>query len=244
MAEETIQSTGTTPTTTETTTVPVVGLETGKSQNDGLASALGDGTGAKAPPTGTGDAQDKPAGDGKDAKPSPAPEKYEAWKVPEGYELDAGLVEEASPIFKKLGLNQDQTQELVDFYSKHALKTSEANNEAFWNLRKEWRDGMIKDEALGKLVDKSGKHGPDSPLVVTINRALDGLQNPKLVADFKDAMELTGAGDNPAFVRILHALASKVTEGTTYAVGGPTKGNSSRPTAGAALYPSLPSSQG
>ena len=239
MAEETIQPTVPIPTTTVTTIPPADGLAMVKDPkgDGGLAAALGDGTGAKTPPV---DPATPKVGD----KPTTAPEKYEAWKVPEGYELDAGLVEEASPIFKELGLNQEQSQKLVDFYSKHALKTSEANNEAFWNLRKEWRDGMIKDEALGKLVDKTGKHGPESPLVMTINRALDGLQNPKLVADFKDAMELTGAGDNPAFVRVLHALASKVTEGTTYATGGPTKGNASRPTAGAALYPSLPSSQG
>src|SRR5262249_32010915 len=97
---------------------------------------------------------------------------------------------------------------------------------------------------LGKLVGSNGNFGPDSELVRTVNQALDGLQNPKLVSDFKDAMELTGAGDNPAFVKVLYALASKVTEGTTYPTGGVPTAAQKRPSAAAAVFPNLPSSQG
>jgi hypothetical protein len=178
------------------------------------------------------------------------PEKYDAWTVPEGYELDAGLVDEASPIFKELGLTQEASQKLVDFYAKHALKSSDDAMKAWMETRSEWREDMKSDPVLGKLVGKDGNFGPDSPLVRTINRALDGLQNPKLVSDFKAAMNLTGGGDNPAFVQVLHALASKVTEGTSYASGSPTNIDPKtgqvrgRPSAGAALYPSLPSASG
>jgi hypothetical protein len=175
---------------------------------------------------------------------SGAPEKYADWKLPDGYELDAGVAAEAEPIFRELGLPQDAAQKLVDFYAKHALASSKENLDAWMDTRQEWRDSMKSDPVLGKLVGKDGNFGPDSPLISTINRALEGLQNPKLVADFKAAMNLTGAGDNPAFVAVFHALASKLTEGTSYARGEPTKTNSSRPTAGAALYPNLPPAGG
>lgn len=244
MVDETSpSSTGGTTTTTETTTAPAGGSGTGTGQtNDGgLAAALGDGTGKTPAEVKSGDTPPKP----EDKAPSGAPEKYEAWKVPEGYELDAGLVEEASPIFRELGLSQEQTQKLVDFYSKHSIKSAEdlrkAGQDAYRDMRTEWRESMLSDEVLGKLTDKAGKHGPDSPLVVTVNRALDSLQNPKLVSDFKAAMDLTGAGDHPAFVRVLHALASKVTEGTSYAAGGPVKEAGKRPSPAAAMYPHLPS---
>ena len=192
---------------------------------------------------------DKPA----EAKASGAPEKYEAWSVPDGYELDQGLVDEASPIFKELGLSQEASQKLVDFYAKHALATNKEVMDAWTATRTEWRESMKTDPDLGKLVGKDGNFGPDSPLIQTVNRALDGLQNPKLVSDFKAAMDLTGAGDNPAFVRVLHALASKVTEGTSYAKGDPAKASvdprtgqlrEGRPSAAAAIYPNLPSAGG
>jgi len=154
--------------------------------------------------------------------------------------LDTGVSEAGSKIFKELNLTQDQAQKLVDFYSEHAIKSSKEVLDVWTSTRKEWREGIVNDPQLGKLTGSNGNFGPDSALIVTVNRALDGLQNPKLVSDFKDAMELTGAGDNPAFVKVLYALASKVTEGTTYARGEPSKTANARPTAGAALYPNLP----
>ena len=232
MADEPTPS-STEPTEKTTETLTVLG--------DGLAKATGQ-TGDP-PPTLGGDAPAVTPTD-KPVVPAGAPEKYADWKLPTGYELDAGVSEAGSKLFKELNLPQEMAQKLVDFYSEHALKTSKENLDFWAETRKGWREDIKSDPALGKLVGSDGNFGLDSPLVATVNRALDGLQNPKLVSDFKEAMELTGAGDNPAFVRVLHALASKVTEGTTYAVGGPTKGSSSRPTAGAALYPSLPSSQG
>jgi hypothetical protein len=215
-------STDPTVTTTPITTPPGAGSETGR--ND-PPTALGAGLGATPP--------EPPAG---------APEKYGDWKLPEGYQLDTGVSETASGLFKELNLTQDQAQKLVDFYSEHAIKSSKETLDAWTATRKEWRDGIAADPQLGKLTGSNGNFGPDSALVVTVNRALDGLQNPKLVSDFKDAMELTGAGDNPAFVKVLYALASKVTEGTTYAKGEPSKAANARPTAGAALYPNLPAS--
>jgi len=249
-------STDVTQTTNGTGTPPGDGPGTGTNPKDStndtsIAAALtAAGDAAKPAPSAEGD-QPKPGETPpKDApKPSGAPEKYEAWKVPEGYELDTGLSEEVNPIFKELGLTQEQAQKLVDFYSKHSIKSAEdmqkAGNEAFWALRREWRDSLLKDPETGKLTGKDGKHGPDSPLISTISKALDGLQNPKLVTDFKAAMELTGAGDNPAFVKVLHALAKQVTEGDSYAGGGKPLDQSKRPTsAAAAIFPHLPSQSG
>lgn len=226
MADEPLSpsSTEPTPTTSETTT------------------ALGDGL-AKAPET----KSDGPAldlGASKQAPPAAAPEKYEAWKVPEGYELDPEVKTEAEPLFKELGLSQDAAQKLVDLYSKHSIKSLEEHNKSasdWWAKRQQdWREELKRDPQVGKLVGSNGNFGPDSAVVQTVNRALDGLQNPKLVSDFKEAMDLTGAGNNPAFVKVLYALASKVTEGTSYAANGnPVRPNAGRPTPGAAMYPNL-----
>jgi hypothetical protein len=209
----------------------------GSAQETGPTTALGKGLGGT---------EAKVEGDTtKTEPPAGAPEAYQPWKVPEGYELDTGVADAGSKIFKELNLTQDQAQKLVDFYSEHSIKSVKERDDAVTNFWKtthdEWRAAMKSDPVLGKLAGDDGNFGPTSPVVVTVNRALDGLQNPKLVSDFKDAMELTGAGNNPAFVRVLYALASKVTEGTTYARGEPSKEGSKRPPPGAALYPNLPS---
>lgn len=172
--------------------------------------------------------------------PKPAvPEKYADWKLPDGYELDTGISEKASGLFKELGLSQEQGQKLVDLYSAEAVKSHQEMIDAFWAQRREWRDQMKSDPDLKDLRFNGDTIAADSPLVTTVNRALEGLQNSKLVADFKAAMNDTGAGDNPAFVKVLYALAKQVTEGTTYAQGQPVK-PAARPRPGAALYPDLP----
>jgi hypothetical protein len=226
MADENLQSTDATPTTNVTTTPPVAGLGTGTSPTN-EPTTLG-----AAPPTSP-----------KPEDRTPAPAEYTAWTVPEGYELDAGVVAEAAPLFKELGLDQTQAQKLVDFYSKHALGASKQALDAYQNTRTEWVEGMKSDPVLGKLVGKDGAFGTDSPLMTTINQALDGLQNPKLVSDFRAAVDLTGAGDNPAIVRVIYALASMVTEGTQHVTGGPTTVRTGPRTAAAAIYPNLPSAQ-
>lgn len=224
MADEpTTQSTGETPTTTGTTI------------------ALGAGLGTESPPKPTEGSLAAALGDGKGEQPAGAPETYADWNVPEGYELDKGVAEEALPIFKKLNLTQEQGQELVDFYAKHAMKSQKEAIDYWSKTQADWRESIKNDPVLGKLAGANGNFGPDSQLVTTVNRALDGLQNPKLVSDFKEHMELTGAGNSPAFVRVLYALASKVTEGTSYPTGGVSRAAVSRPTAAAAMYPNLPS---
>lgn len=174
---------------------------------------------------------------------SAAPEKYEAWKTPDGYEIDPEAIKDAEPLFRELGLSQEKAQKLIDLYSKHGIKSLEEHNaraSKWWNDRQQkWRDDMKKDPELSKLVGSNGNFGPDSPIVQTVNRALDGLQNPKLVSDFKEAMDSTGAGNNPAFVKVFYALASKVTEGTSYASNGNPVNLSRRPTAAGAMYPNL-----
>jgi hypothetical protein len=222
----TIGSIGSTPTTNETTTPPVAGSETGTAQTN-EPTTLGAAP-SPAPPK----APDSPAG---------APEAYTPWTLPQGYELDASIAEKANPIFKELGLSQEQAQKLVSFYSENALTTSKGALESMQNTRREWVEGMKSDPALSKLVGKDGGFGPDSRLMTTINQALDGLQNPKLVSDFRAAADLTGAGDNPAIVRVIYALASMVTEGNQHVVGNPVNSKQGPKTAASAIYPNLPS---
>lgn len=174
------------------------------------------------------------------AKAAGAPETYADFKAPEGYEIDKAAIEAAAPIFKELNLNQDQAQKLVDFYATQNKDAAEAPYKAWENLRNEWRDSVIKDPALG-----DGKAGLRPEVNATIGRAIDSL-DPAVAKDFREALVLTGAGDNPAFVKAFYNLAKQLGEGTLVKGGGPSPGGQASPSAprsaAAALYPNLPTS--
>lgn len=163
-----------------------------------------------------------------------APETYADFKVPEGYTLDKATLEAASPIFKELNLSQDQAQKLVDFYSKTQQASAEKPYQDYIATRKGWAD-QVKAEFGNQLPE----------IKATIGRALSTLPAETSKA-FREAMDLTGAGDNPAFVKVFADLAKRATEGRPVTPGGVAPvtepGKTARPTQAAALFPKLPSS--
>jgi hypothetical protein len=149
--------------------------------------------------------------------------------------LDEGVSKEISGIFKGLNLSQEQGQKLVDFYT---AKTAESANEPY----KVWQETQ---EAWVKEVKNDPQLGPRlNEVKTTISRAIDGLNDPKLARDFREAMDYTGAGNNPAFIRAFWKLAQVVTEGGHVAGGGPSAAGQRRaneaPSAARAMYPNLP----
>lgn len=165
-----------------------------------------------------------------------APEKYEDFKVPEGFTLDGEVATEAGAIFKDLNLSQAAAQRLVDFY---VGKTKEAADAPF----KLWQDTQERWIGEAKADKEIGGKLPEVKQVVS--RAIDSLGDPALAQSFREAMDITGAGNHPAFIKAFYKLAQKVTEGTHVAGGGPSPAGQKRPgsqpeTAAKALYPTLP----
>lgn len=173
----------------------------------------------------------------KDTKaPEGAPEKYEAFTVPEGFTLDETVSAEAGKIFKELELSQVAAQKLVDFYISKTTEAADAPY-ALWKEQNDtWVKEIMSDPKLGHRISEVKR---------TISLAIDGLGDPTLAQGFREAMDYTGAGNNPAFIRAFYALAQKVTEGTHVSGNGPSKlgqqapGRVSGPGA-AAMYPNLP----
>ena len=164
-----------------------------------------------------------------------APETYAQFTVPSGYELDPKVMEEATPMFKAMGLNQENAQKLVDFYVN---KTTASANEPYrvWNdMQAKWVDEVKRDPILGPRLND---------VRTTISRAIDGMNDPKLAREFREAMDFTGAGNHPAFIRAFYKLAQAVTEGRHVVGNGPSPGGQGRqgevPSAAKAMYPNLP----
>lgn len=167
-----------------------------------------------------------------------APEKYEAFKVPEGWELDAKVSEEASTLFKGMNLSQEQAQQMVDLYSKHSIETQNALLDGVRRQNEEWQAAVKADPEIGGKLDVVKQ---------TVSRALDSLGDPGLVRDFKEAMDYTGAGNHPAFIKAFYKLAARLTEGTLVRGNGPSPHGTPEPVrrpGASAMYPTLPSSGG
>ena len=177
-----------------------------------------------------------------ESKEEGAPDKYEDFKTPEGFELDPEVVKEGGALFKKHNLSQSAAQELVDFYIRQTKDAFEAPFNAYVDKRQEWRDEISADPDIGG----SKLNG----VRTSIGRLLDVPGDPKLTEAFRAAMDYTGAGDNPAVVKWLHAISQKLGEGSPVRGRGMVEvtreGQVVRPgqsnvSAAAAIYPHLSS---
>lgn len=191
---------------------------------------------------------DKPADD---TKPAPAavtgagaPETYADFKAPEGLTLDPKLIQDALPLFKELNLSQDQAQKLIDQQSKLMAQAAKAPLDAVTTMRNGWKSQVAADADIRAAVS-GDKTGLDA-VKVDVSRALNALGDAKLASEFKDAMDLTGAGDHPAFIKTFWKLSQFITEGTHVAGKGPSSEGQRdpskpvKPTPAQALYPRNP----
>ncbi len=176
------------------------------------------------------------------AKPTPeaptgAPEAYTNFTLPEGVKLEGETLKSAQELFKALNLPQDGAQRLVDFHLGQIRAATEASSKAYDDMRAGWQTAAKADPEIGPKMTQIKEN---------VGRLYDAIADPKLVGEFKQIMDLTGAGDNPAFIKVLNKLSSFVTEGRHVTGAQPSKfgqqapGTNERPSTAHALYPNNP----
>lgn len=175
---------------------------------------------------------EKKADEKTEAKPG-APEKYE-FKAPEGFTLDEKAVEDATKVFKELGLPQEGAQKLIDLYVAKANEAAQAPYDLWKETQEKWVGEIKADPEIGGKLDQ---------VRAATSKVIDSL-GPKLAGEFREAMEFTGAGNNPAFVKAFYSLAQRLTEGGHVTGSGPSKQSQSTtgqavPSAAEAIYPHL-----
>ena len=130
------------------------------------------------------------------------PEKYEI-KIPDGMEVDKAMLEEATPMFKELGLSQEKAQKVIDFYSTKVLPAFVKRSADTWNAQKEsWAAEVKKDPEIGGTkFDASVK---------SAQRVLNTLGTDAL----KKVFDEYGLGNHPEFVRVFARMATHLKEDT------------------------------
>ena len=153
--------------------------------------------------------------------------EYGELTMPEGYTLSEEGTQELHEFGKKNGLSQEALQAVVELsaqnvqdnlqaYDQHLGQNWTATREAWANevkghpelggdnLPKTVADANTAIKSFGKMIEIMGDDG--KPVLGT-----DG--KPRMTNDVAQALEVTGAGDHPAIVRMFAQLGGLVGEG-------------------------------
>lgn len=167
-----------------------------------------------------------------DKKPAGPPEKYEF------KDADPKLVEKVAPVFKELGLTQEGAEKLVGVWNEQVQALSDHLTAEVDRQQTEWQNAVFTDATLG-----NGKDDVKPEVRQNINAVFTAIGDQKLVGAFKEAMDLTGVGNHPAFVRLMNQVGKLLCESKPIQ-GNPPPGDGKQPGGGpgaAAMYPGLKS---
>jgi hypothetical protein len=138
------------------------------------------------------DPKDKPAG---------APEKYEDFKLPEGVVIPDEVKGEYLNLFKEANLTQEAAQKLIDFQIGVEKKAADALTKHWDATHATWKKAITEDKDFG------GEKFKESLALAKAALASE-FADPELA----EALEVTGAGNNPAVFRLLARLGKAVSD--------------------------------
>lgn len=149
-----------------------------------------------------GKTPDKPDGQA-DGKTEAVPETYEAFTLPDGVQLDEAVLAQATPVFKDVGLNQEQAQKLVSFYAGMQAEAAAQQVADFNKIKSEWAGELKADSEFG---------GENLSKTTGATKALIGkFGSPRLLNDLKE----WGWGNHPEFQRMCARINAALSPDTT-----------------------------
>lgn len=140
--------------------------------------------------------EDGKADEGKDG----APEQYQDFKLPDGFEIDKADLAELTPLLQEVGATQEQAQHLIDLQTKVMQKASDAQQKVWADTQSDWRDTAQNDEEYGK-----GKYNESVGLARKAVREIGG-------AGLSKALDETGMGNHPEFIRFFYRVGKAIGE--------------------------------
>lgn len=132
----------------------------------------------------TDDKKDGGATDSK-SKSAGAPTEYKDFTLPEGQTVDTETAIDFKAVSKEYGLTQEQAQKLVDMQASLASKQVKHMTDQWNNVQKEWRT---------KSTQEFGQ--PDIDAAKSLVRQYGD-------RELTEAIESSGMGNHPAFIRFL-----------------------------------------
>lgn len=156
-----------------------------------------------------GDSGEDKSGDGSEPeggeKAAEVPEKYEL-EFPEGVEPDEKLLESVTPVFKELGLTNEQAQKLTAAYAG----VYQASMEAHAAVVAEWATQVQDDKEIGGTRFKES--------VETARAAIKQFADPSVL----EQLDATGLGNHPGVVKMFYRIGKALGEDKHVPPGNPT----------------------
>ena len=143
-------------------------------------------------------AEDEGSTDGDEPEADEIPEKYE-FQMPEGMEMDATLADAATPIFKELGLTQEQADKVVGIYAEHAKSQADQQIETFKTQLNDWTGELKAD------IDFGGDNYESN--VAQVQQFFNKTVPEDIREGLVGMMESTGVGVQPQMVKYFHTLS-------------------------------------
>lgn len=146
------------------------------------------------------DGEQSKEGDKAADKPAGAPEKYEAFTLPEGTKISDELNGDLAATAKELGLTQEQAQKLADLAAKHGGNQQTAMADAVQKARAEWAQSSTSDKEFGgeKLSEN----------LAVAKKAMDQFGTPEL----KTLLNESGLGNHPEIIRAFYRAGKAISE--------------------------------
>lgn len=165
-----------------------------------------------------------------------APEEYAEFTLPEGTALDEQSATEFKGLAKELDLTQEQAQKLLDFGGGKLRAIAEAPYKLWAETQAKWQAEVKADPEIGgtkfedsvRTAAEVFKPGESNPFV----------KDAKEAQALREAMNMTGAGNNPAIVKIFVKMGNLLKEPASL-TGNPVKGTAEQLLAN--MYPTMKS---
>lgn len=179
---------------------PAAGTEQPKQEPEGQPPAGGEpGTSGSliGKAAGDADANKQPgAGDGQ-TEFIGAPEKFEAYDIPEGVQMNEATTKELNDMAKSMNLSQVGVQQLVNLHVKSIQEQGDAAQAQFNQLKDEWAQETKTD--LGAEFDKE---------MGMVRKTVQKFGTPELL----QLMDDTGIGNHKAMVLFMRKVGKAIAE--------------------------------
>jgi hypothetical protein len=134
-----------------------------------------------------------------------APETYEAFDLPEGFQLDEVLLDHVAPVLQELDTDQGQAQKLVDAYTQFQKAEVERVEQEYVERQMEWVQSLEEDPEFGGAGEE-GRSRFDANIAAANKGAY------YLGEDFARTLGEFGMQNHPVIVRALARLGQVVGE--------------------------------
>ena len=129
-----------------------------------------------------------------------ATDSYADFNLPEGIQPDTAMLEKAIPVFKDLGLTQEQAQKLVDLRAEQVQAETEQAVTSHNELIEQWLSDAKNDKQIG------GDNW-DQSLKLSQN-AVNKFGTP----EFKTLLNDYGIGNHPEMIRVMANIGKLLDE--------------------------------